>query len=307
MIDRALEELERRLDEYGVRGRPTRRLLSEAREHLRDAARTGGEADAVSRFGDLDLVARQVAAEVATTKVRTATLGSFAALGAAAAAYVTVFALVPLAGGWPDIFAGKVEIVGPLSAVASVLLPQIAFVSGCLALVAALRLRRVEWASDAELRLLRRRNAVAIACGAGTLVAMSVSAVNAEGLLAGWWIGLTLALSVAATIPLALAGVSLARSTAPRAASGGRATDVFDDLGPVFGWEPLRRLELPKHPWRFALYCATAVFVLGVAGGWYAEGDPGSGVVRGAFEAVALLACFAALGRTLRLRRSAEG
>jgi hypothetical protein len=46
------------------------------------------------------------------------------------------------------------------------------------------------------------------------------------------------------------------------------------------------------------------VFVLGLVGGWYAEGDPGSGLVRGAFEAVALLACFAVLGRTLGLRRS---
>ena len=123
MIDRVLKELECRLDEYGVRGRPARRLLSEAREHLRDAAATGGEADAVRRFGDPDLVARQVAAEVATTKVRTATFGSFAALAAAGAAYVAVFALVPLAGAWPDIFAGKVELLGPLSAVASVLLP----------------------------------------------------------------------------------------------------------------------------------------------------------------------------------------
>ena len=146
---------------------------------------------------------------------------------------------------------------------------------------------------------------MALAAGAGTLVAILVSALNADGLLAGWWIGLTVALSAAATIPLAFAGVALARSTAPRAAGGGRAADVFDDLGPIFGWEPLRRLRFPEHPWRFASSCAAVVFVLSVAGGWYAEGDPGSGVVRGAFEAIALLACFAAFGRTLGLRRAA--
>jgi hypothetical protein len=235
--------------------------------------------------------------------VRIATFGSFAALAAAGAAYVAVFALVPLAGGWPDIFAGRVEILGPLSAVAGVLLPQIAFVSGCLALVAALRLRRVEVAPDAELRLLRRRNAVALASGAGTLLAISVSALNSEWLLAGWWVALTVASSVAVAIPLTLAGVALARSAAPRAAVAGRADDVFDDLEPVFRLPPLRRLHLPGQPWRFAFLCAAGVFALGVAGGWYAEGDPGSGVVRGGFEAVALVVCFAVLGKTLGLRR----
>ena len=72
----------------------------------------------------------------------------------------------------------------------------------------------------------------------------------------------------------------------------------------ITGIEPARRLGLPMHPWRFALLIAASVGLLGFAAGWYAEGDPGSGVVRGGFEAVALLVCFAALGRTLGLRRS---
>jgi hypothetical protein len=306
VIEPALLELERHLEEHGVHGRPARRFLAEAREHLRDAALAEDEASAVRRFGNLDLVARQVAAEVATTRVRGATFASFAALGATGFAYVGVFALVPAAGGWPDLFAGKVAALGPLSALAAALLPQIAFVSGCLALLAAVRLRRVEAAPGAELSLVRRRNAVALAAGAGTLLALAVSALNAQGLLAAWWIVLTVALSCALSIPVALAGVALVRSAAPEAAPGGRANDVFDDLAPVFGLPPVRRLELPDHPWRFAILCASAVFVLGLAGGWYAEGDPGSGLVRGGFEAIALLASFAVLGRTLGLRRTKE-
>src|SRR5206468_6882169 len=111
--------------------------LVEARLHLEDAALAEDEETAVRRFGDLEVVAQQVAAELATTRVRAATFGSFAALAATGAAYVAIFALVPLAGGWPDIFAGRLAAVGPLAAVASVVLPQIAFVSGCLALIAA--------------------------------------------------------------------------------------------------------------------------------------------------------------------------
>jgi hypothetical protein len=65
----------------------------------------------------------------------------------------------------------------------------------------------------------------------------------------------------------------------------------------------VRRLDLPGHPWGFALLCAGVVGLGGSLLGVYAEGDPGSGLVRGAFEAVALLICFAALGRSLGLRR----
>jgi hypothetical protein len=78
---------------------------------------------------------------------------------------------------------------------------------------------------------------------------------------------------------------------------------VFDDLAPLLRLGPLRQLHLPEHPWRFAVMWAVAVGGVGFAGGWYVEGDPGSGLVRGVFEALALLVCFAVLGRILGLRR----
>ena len=99
-------------------------------------------------------------------------------------------------------------------------------------------------------------------------------------------------------LPAVLAAVSLGAGVAvlssasgPQAVAEGPAGDVFDDVG------------FRMDPWAFAALFALAVGALGFAGGWVAEGDPGSGLVRGAFEAAAVLACFAALGRRLALRR----
>jgi hypothetical protein len=85
--------------------------------------------------------------------------------------------------------------------------------------------------------------------------------------------------------------VALSSASGPEAVAEGPAGDVFDDIG------------FRMDPWPFAVLFAVLVGTLGFVGGWAAEGDPGSGLVRGAFEAVALLACFAALGRRLALRR----
>jgi hypothetical protein len=85
--------------------------------------------------------------------------------------------------------------------------------------------------------------------------------------------------------------VALSSASGPQAVAEGPAGDVFDDIG------------FRMDPWPFAVLFAVLVGALGFAGGWAAEGDPGSGLVRGAFEAVALLACFAVLGRRLALRR----
>jgi hypothetical protein len=304
MISETLDELARRLAERGVRGASARRFLDEAREHLVDAATADSETEAVRRFGDLDVIACRVATEVAVTRGRRSTFAAFGVLALVGIAYVAVLALIPAAGGWPDLAGGKVAALGPVTALAIALLPQIAFVSGCLALVAGARLGRGGTTSPAQLGLVRRRNAVALGAGAGTLLALAASAANTGAVLAGWWVTLTILLSFALLIPLVAAAVAVARSSEPRAAGDSPAGDVFDDLGPLFDVRPVRSLELPSHPWLFALLSASVVFVVGVAGGWYAEGDPGSGLVRGAFEAIALVTCFAVLGRTLGLRKA---
>jgi hypothetical protein len=303
VIDEFLDELAATLDALGVHDRSAHRVLAEARDHLEQAASEGHDA-AIDRFGDVDEIGRMIAAELATSGTRAATYWVFGALALVGLAFVGLLALVPAAGGWPDIFAGRFSAVGPLLGIALFVLPQVAFVSGCLALLRAFRLRRASSVSDAELSLLRRRSAVGLAATGGAIVALALFALDFSVELARWWGWTTAAACVALTVPLAVASVRLARSASPVAPGGGSAGDVFDDLAPLFEFEPVRRLYLPAHPWRFAALSAVAVALVGIAGGWYAEGDPGSGIVRGGFEAVALLICFAVLGRTLGLRQS---
>jgi hypothetical protein len=301
--DDFVAELAAGLDSLGVGRADAARVLEEARDHLEQAAAAGGE-DPIRRFGDAATFARLVAAELATSRTRRATFTSFAVLALAGSVYVLAFALVPAAGGWPDLFGGRVAALGPILALPTILLPQIAFVAGCLALIRAVRLGASSVVGATELRLLRRRSNLALAATAGALAALAVYAVGFRGELAAWWTWSTVAACAVLATPLVLAARKVADSACPAAASVGEESDVFDDLAPVLGIRPLRSLRLEEHPWRFALLSAAIVGAGGFGAGWYAEGDPGSGLVRGGFEALALLICFAALGRTLGLRPS---
>jgi hypothetical protein len=301
--DELLRALAARLEDLGVRGAWRRRVLAEARDHLEQGAREGDEA-ALERFGDVDLTARMVAAEVATVTTRSATYAAFGALALAGLAFVGLLALIPVAGGWPDLVAGKVGAVGPVLGLALLVLPQVAFVSGSLALIRALRLRRDRVAGSAELELLRRRGSVALAACGAALLALAISAVDLSGVLAGWWTWTTVAACALLVFPIGAARMRLASSARPVAPAGGTPGDIFDDLAPLLALAPIRRLELPEHPWRFAALCAAGVGLAAFAAGWVAEGDPASGIVRGGFEALALLGCFALLGRTLGLRQA---
>ena len=84
-----------------------------------------------------------------------------------------------------------------------------------------------------------------------------------------------------------------------RSASGDASGDVFHDL-PL-----LARLGLDRGR-RLAGATAAVVGAAAFAGGWLAEGDPGSGLVRGAFEAAALLLCYSVLAGPLALRRASD-
>jgi hypothetical protein len=304
VIERFLEELESCLASLGVRDASLQRVLAEARDHLEHAAREDGEEQAIESFGDPRRFARLVASELATRRTVHATFGAFAALALTGATFLLVFALVPRAGGWGDLFGGHVRALGPALALAIAVPPQIALVAGCLALLHAVRLWRRPAAGREALVLLRRRSNAALAFAAATLVAVVAYALDFTGALAAWWTWATVAACVVLAAPLAGAAYAVSSSVCPYAEPSGAAGDVFDDLGPVARIGVVRRLELPEHPWRLAWLSALVVGVAAFALGWYAEGDPGSGLVRGVFEAVVLLICFAALGRTLGLRRT---
>jgi len=302
VIEQYLTVLGRALKASGVEGRAADRVLAESRDHLLELARENGEQEALSRFGDARALAEQVAAQLATSRTRRATFGAFAALALTGAGYLGFFAVVNLGGGWPDIFDGRDAVLGLLSGIGMFVFPQVGFVAGCLAMVRALRLRRGEALPADELSVMRSRAAVALGAGWLSIGSWASYAVQfgSAAPLASWVAPTILGICGVLAIPLALGSFALVRSAGPQAPPG-PAGDVFDDLSPVFQLGPLR--TFPGHPWRLALLSATSIGLLAFALGWTAEGDPGSGIARGAFEGLAVLICFAALGRRLALRR----
>jgi hypothetical protein len=302
VIEQYLIVLGRALQESGVEGRPADRVLTESRDHLLELAREHGEQEALSRFGDARALAEQVAAQLATSRTRRATYWAFGALAFAGAGYLGFFAAVDLGGGSPDIFDGRIAALGLLAGIGLFFFPQVALVSGCLAMLRALRLRAGEALPAKELSVMRWRAAVALAAGWLSIGSWTLYAVEFRNAapLASWVAPTILGICAALAIPLAAGSFALAHSAGPQAPPG-PAGDLFDDVAPVFQLRPLR--AFPGHPWRFALLFAASVSLFGFALGWTAEGDPGSGIARGAFEGLAVLICFAALGRRLALRR----
>ena len=156
MIDGVLDELGAALDHDGVYGAARRRVLVEARDHLLEASAEISDAEAVHAFGSPRKLAGLVAAELATTATRTAALAMFAVLGVAGLVYAALFLTIPLAGS-PDVFGGSVPGLGILTFIGIVFAPQVAFVSGCLALIRVVRVRRRGALGADELRVQRWR------------------------------------------------------------------------------------------------------------------------------------------------------
>jgi hypothetical protein len=304
VIEQYLSRLAAELAREGVRGRAATRVVEEARDHLLELAAEHGERGAVAHLGKSGTLARAVAIQLATTWTRRATYGAFAALALTGIGYLGVFAAVNLGGGWPDIVGGEIAALGVISVVGAALFPQVAFVSGCLALLRAFRLRSGHALPAGELRIMRSRAAIALAAGGLTWISLALFAIEFRHAppLEPWVPGTVLALALAAALALGAGAIALARSARPRAAPGKRAPgDIFDDLGPIFQLPPLRSLR--AHPWRFAAIFAGGVALSAFVMGWVNEGDPQSGVLQAVFEGLAVLLSFALLGRPLALRR----
>jgi hypothetical protein len=287
-----LRELESELAAAGVRGRVARRVLEEARDHL-------AELDTETRFGEPRRIALEVAAVVATSQTRRAAFATFAALAATGVGYLVAFGLVAH-HGWPDVFAGQVVGLGIAAALGIMFLPQLTFVAGCLMLVRVFRLARP--APVDELRLVRRRAAIALAGALATLAAWALFALEFRGEIAAGSVAPTIVvLSAALVLPLLATSAAVRAAARPRAAAGGPAGDVFDDLEPFVARTPLARVNLRAHPWRFAVGFALAV---GIAATVIGSGEDGlaGGLARGVPEALAVLVFFALFGRILGLR-----
>lgn len=276
-----LHELKRELAAVGITGRVQRRILAETDDHLRS------DEDAIDRFGDPRELANTFAAELGTRASREAAVGAFAALGVAGAVFAVSF--VGLA------YAGTAATESPFAALASLLIivaPQIAFVSGSLALLRVVRRRKEAVLSSAERRVVNRRTGVALFAGLATMAALFELAVEYRNDLASGWVSFTLIATPIAAALLLLATLPALRAIRLHPKVAGAAGDVFDDLGLV---------RYRCEPWRFALSVAAlvgiTVWLAGIVGA-----DPLDGLARGLVEALACLAGFGVLGRYLGLR-----
>ena len=276
-----LDELDRELARVGIRGARRRRILDEVADHV--ACEPGSEA----RLGEPAVVAQRFADELAPRVGVRATLVSFGALAAAGAVFAATWLLVPSAGGPPDVFAGEPAALGLLAAAALVVCPQVALAAGLLAVLRALRLRGRSDVPSAEVALLLRRAATAVAFGSAALVALAAYAVAFRSELESWWV-LAAGLGAAAVlVALVCAAVTILRAGALRSSVPGGAGGVFDDL-PV---------SLSRRPWLLCLAVAAAAALAALAAGGADEGPQNA-----AAEAMLVVACFAALGRRLGLR-----
>jgi hypothetical protein len=157
VIEAYLRDLSAELGGRGVRGRRRRRILAEAEDHLRS------DSDAARRFGDPAAIAQAFADDIGTRGALRAPLWAFAALAVAGLFYGAMFVAwsgLGAAGsdGAPGAFqtvaAGRASWLGLVAAGGLVVAPQMAFVTGVLALLRALRLRGRSPVPAAEVRAL---------------------------------------------------------------------------------------------------------------------------------------------------------
>ena len=260
-----LDELRAQLELRGISGGLAARIEAELADHL--------ACDPGAQLGDPALVAARFAEELGIARTRRATFGSFAALALAALLLaVSTRALSP-AGGWPDLFGARGLVVS-LAGLAIALGAQVAFVAGVLGVSLAAR-------RSGAVRLAQRRMRTALAACTVVVAGQLVDAFALRPYLPTWWFG----------VALAAAGASAA-SLAAAARSVGAASRFAVPAQPTFA-------PLPG-----ALLVVTGVWAVGAMclGSAVVEHSWAEGLTRGAFEAVAIGACFLALGRRLGLR-----
>jgi len=282
-----LEKLDRELRRAGIGTALRRRILAEIADHL--------TCDPAADLGEPVVIARQFADELGTSLSRRAAISAFGALAVAGVFYVAVFVTAGVAGFDYGALHARSRLLAAAGGADLVLAPQLAFVAGALAVLLALRQRRAVVVSSAEAQLLRRRAGVALAAGLATMAGIPLEVFEFSGQVAPWWQTLAYAGASIGTVAMLLALQPLLAAIRVRHSTPGRASDVFDDLGPLVP----RRLR--RRAWPFALSVATLV-CLGVAAAGVAQSDPIDGAVRGIIDGSACLAGFALFGRFLGLR-----
>ena len=278
-----IEDFGRELRVHGIRGTRRCRILAEVIDHLDE------DPSAEERFGSPAEVANAFAAELGAQASRRSAVSAFAALGVAGAVYAVSFVSLGFASPPTELLDPP---LGALAFALMIVAPQVAFVSGALALLRTLRRRNERAIPTSELVVIRRRTGVALLFGLVTMGALSLFAYVFRAELAAWWLTLTYTSTAGASVLLGLAAVPALTARRLRPQVAGEAGDVFADVGVRFGGDP----------WRFARLVSIAAGLLV----WLAavlQGDPLDGLIQGVFEGFACFAGFAVLGKYLGLRR----
>ncbi|WP_157592375.1 HAAS signaling domain-containing protein [Solirubrobacter soli] len=271
-IDRYIAEV---ADQLCVRGTRRRRILSECRDHLLDAAADRGDADAVRAFGP----ARELAAAFdVENAARRGVRSTMLAVAGVAGIGVSTLALIQGADDAAPVFWAIVFFSAA----------QLAGTAATLALVQALVLRRASM-SPAELALLARRNMTALIAGAVTMVA-AVSAVRggaAFALLAGSTAAAA-ALIIVIRVGLATRRLEGARDTVAHSPLADLAQLAAVDVRALEGWGLLAPVTC---------LAAAAAYLRDVA----EHATVGQATLSAGIEAAAVIVCFAAFGPALGL------
>ena len=177
----------------------------------------------------------------------------------------------------------------------TVVAAQVAFVSGLLAAVRALRLRHDLPLVRGEATIIVRRAAVGLAAGIASVAGLAVIALEVRSGIPSSWVTFVLVAASVGAVALVAAVPAVVRAQRLQPAAAGAAGDMFDDIG------LLTPPVLMDRPWRFAFTLAAVLFAL-IAVVGVAASDPFDGIARGLADALACLAGFAVLGRYLGLR-----
>jgi hypothetical protein len=271
-----IDELGRELAAVGIRGGRRDRILAEFADHL--------ACDPHAELGEPRALAAQFADELGTHAARRAALQAFGTLAVVAVAVGGTQAALPTS---PDVAGGRSLVLAALAGICLVVGSQIAFAAGTLAALRALRLRQLAAMPAAEVALVRRRTAVALAAGAATATGSALYALNFWAQVPAWWSGLTVAAAGAVVLGLATVALGWLRTSSIVVSRPGGAQGLAADLG------PLADARLIGTAAVLAMLLFTVV----------AEGSLSEGLLRAGIEAVAFVLCFFAFRRSLGLRR----
>jgi hypothetical protein len=278
-----VEDLSAQLAAVGIAGRQRTRILAEIADHL--------SCDPDATLGDPAALARQFADELGTLRARRAAFAAFAALAVAGVLSAVMLATAP--AGVPRVAFSQGT--ASLGAAIAVLSAQVAFVSGVLAGLRALRRRRSGVVARAEAVVIVRRAAVGLAAGLGTMLGIALLATGLAHHVAPWWRTLAFITAAVGAASLAAAAPATLRASRLRPVAAGPAGDLFDDLG------SLVPRALRGRPWSLAVLVAgTIVVAITAAGALQADGYDGA--LRGVVDGGACLMGFAVLGRYIGLR-----